>query len=780
MYAVIFPYVNEMMHDFGVPQKSVGLWSAAAESALMVTEAITAPMYAPLADRYGRRAVFIPLVALWGVFSLAFGFASNAVTAVLMRALLGLLAGAGVISRTILGELCDKSNRIQCFALFSPSFTIGVTIAPIIGGFLSKPVPRLLPESFTLFVTYPYLLPAIAASATGFAAAWTSYLTLPETLPPSLRTARGSAAQTSEGRKWGGLGALVMNKAFQNVLLLYGLANMVQFSWEAIYPLFAFTDKNLGGLQLSTPTIGVLLALGAGLSITLTIFLFPVLHRIVPENSYLGFCLVQYPIAVLLFPVAWAANKDYPVAGRLGLAGWAILFVQLILRRRDRERPVYNLKEALMARCYIEVLGLDKHSEAAQRLIKWKQPVEGQREGFSGDFARVCYQEIAARSVVEEGTLSVDDVNSILDDLAKGRMKQHEYVPILRRINEQCTAVQQEWIIRIILKDLRISFKEKGVLGAFHPDAMALFNVCSDLKRVCWTLYEPEIRLEKNFIMEEKLDGERIQLHMRGNGAEWFYCSRKAKDYTYLYGAHVGEGSLTQYISGAFQDGVRNIILDGEMMVWDPILDKYLAFGSLKTAALDNVADQTAPRPCFKVFDILYLNGKCLTGSRLSERKRLLKSGRVFRDLDNFRGRLEFVDERLGQSGKDIRDMLESVLESKGEGIVVKRVDSTYQTNSRGADWVKVKPEYADQMGENLDLMVLGGWWGQGGRTGKISSLLCGLRVPQEDDGSGETPAFVTFAKVGSGMSYEDYDWIKFVSFICPVTYALLQKSPQG
>ena len=69
--------------------------------------------------------------------------------------------------------------------------------------------------------------------------------------------------------------------------------------------------------------------------------------------------------------------------------------------------------------------------------------------------------------------------------------------------------------------------------------------------------------------MEEKLDGERMQLHMRGNGAQWFYCSRKAKDYSelksqtrltcsaYLYGAHVGEGSLTQHIAGVFQDGVR-------------------------------------------------------------------------------------------------------------------------------------------------------------------------------------------------------------------------------
>lgn len=88
---------------------------------------------------------------------------------------------------------------------------------------------------------------------------------------------------------------------------------------------------------------------------------------------------------------------------------------------------------------------------------------------------------------------------------------RNEYVPILRRINEQCTPVQQEWIIRIILKgqsvdlvmllipsDLRISMREKGVLGCLHPEAGTLFNVCSDLKRVCWTLYKPEIHLEQN------------------------------------------------------------------------------------------------------------------------------------------------------------------------------------------------------------------------------------------------------------------------------------------
>jgi DNA ligase-4 len=125
----------------------------------------------------------------------------------------------------------------------------------------------------------------------------------------------------------------------------------------------------------------------------------------------------------------------------------------------------------------------------------------------------------------------------------------------------------------------------------------------------------------KKFIIEEKLDGERMQLHKRGN--EYFYCSRfvawvldllsvaganrwhrKGKDYTYLYGKHVGTGSLTPYVDAAFDERVEElswkitffwhstwsladrIILDGEMLVWDPISEKNLPFGTLKTAAL--------------------------------------------------------------------------------------------------------------------------------------------------------------------------------------------------
>ena len=47
-----------------------------------------------------------------------------------------------------------------------------------------------------------------------------------------------------------------------------------------------------------------------------------------------------------------------------------------------------------------------------------------QAESHSGDFARVCFHEIAARSIVEEGQLSIEAVNALLDQLAGGRLKQ--------------------------------------------------------------------------------------------------------------------------------------------------------------------------------------------------------------------------------------------------------------------------------------------------------------------------------------------------------------------
>jgi DNA ligase-4 len=41
-----------------------------------------------------------------------------------------------------------------------------------------------------------------------------------------------------------------------------------------------------------------------------------------------------------------------------------------------------------------------------------------------------------------------------------------------------------------------ISVKETTVFGVFHSDAQDLFNICSDLKKVAWELWDPSRRLD--------------------------------------------------------------------------------------------------------------------------------------------------------------------------------------------------------------------------------------------------------------------------------------------
>ena len=56
--------------------------------------------------------------------------------------------------------------------------------------------------------------------------------------------------QRSAGSSTGGLRELVAYKPFQTVVMVYSINNGVMFSWEAIYPLFAYTSVELGGLGL--------------------------------------------------------------------------------------------------------------------------------------------------------------------------------------------------------------------------------------------------------------------------------------------------------------------------------------------------------------------------------------------------------------------------------------------------------------------------------------------------------------------------------------------------
>ncbi|TFY80531.1 hypothetical protein EWM64_g3480 [Hericium alpestre] len=96
--------------------------------------------------------------------------------------------------------------------------------------------------------------------------------------------------------------------------------------------------------------------------------------------------------------------------------------LRLILPQKDRERAIYGLKEKNLAKAYIKLIPLGTKDPDAIRLMNWKRPTE--RWKASGDFPTVLYETVSKRSSVIEGTLSVDEVNQVLDDLSKNIGKQ--------------------------------------------------------------------------------------------------------------------------------------------------------------------------------------------------------------------------------------------------------------------------------------------------------------------------------------------------------------------
>jgi DNA ligase-4 len=297
-----------------------------------------------------------------------------------------------------------------------------------------------------------------------------------------------------------------------------------------------------------------------------------------------------------------------------------------------------------------------------------------------------------------------------------------------------------------------------------------VFSISSNLRRVCWELTDPEQRLDEGeggisvmscfqpqlayfplhefqkmvdrmgiteedpeYWIEEKLDGERMQLHMQEDdsvpgGKRFGFWSRKAKDYTYLYGSNFQDESsaLTRFIKDAFDPRVRNIILDGEMITWDPDSDMMVPFGTLKSAAIEQQKNpySNGIRPLFRVFDCLLVNDQDITKFTLRDRHNALIGA-----VKDVHRRLEILRHVVATSVDAIEPLLRKVVQEASEGLVLKNPRSLYRLNSRNEDWMKVKPEYMNDYGESLDCLVLGAYYGSGHKGGRLSSFLCGLRV---------------------------------------------------
>jgi DNA ligase-4 len=146
------------------------------------------------------------------------------------------------------------------------------------------------------------------------------------------------------------------------------------------------------------------------------------------------------------------------------------------------------------------------------------------------------------------------------------------------------------------------------------------------------------------------------------------------------------------------------------------------------------------------VFDILYLDGQDLTA--LPFNKRIEKLQGVFTPET---GRLELIERLIGNSQKDVSDELDRAITSRLEGLVLKDLLSPYEFGKRSARWLKVKPEYIEGLNDDLDLLIIGAYYGKRNK-GMVSTFLCGIKSADK---------FLSFCKIGSGYTFDELQVIR-------------------
>ena len=179
-------------------------------------------------------------------------------------------------------------------------------------------------------------------------------------------------------------------------------------------------------------------------------------------------------------------------------------------------------------------------------------------------------------------------------------------------------------------------------------------------------------------------------------------------------------------------------VLDGEIVALDA--EGRPSFGALQRRM--HVGSESAVRRLAKetpvtyvIFDLLWLDGHSLMDLPYTERRARLAELEL-----GDGGRWRVPDYVVGHG-----EQLLAATEQQGlEGVIAKRLDSSYQPGQRTPSWLKIKNTSRQEV-------VVGGWVpGDGKRRDRIGALLVGVR---DDDGS-----LRHVGRVGTGFTEAELD----------------------
>jgi bifunctional non-homologous end joining protein LigD len=184
--------------------------------------------------------------------------------------------------------------------------------------------------------------------------------------------------------------------------------------------------------------------------------------------------------------------------------------------------------------------------------------------------------------------------------------------------------------------------------------------------------------------------------------------------------------------------GAHDAVLDGELVAFDE--NGKPSFERLQQR-IHNTDENVVRRRMkthpvvYVIFDLLYLDGRDLTCEPYSRRRELLEGLGLAGD----------AWQTPGHSVGHAEELLEASKQQGLEGVMLKRVDSTYAPGKRTGAWLKVKNTSRQEM-------VIGGWTpGEGRRKNHLGALLVGYF---ERDGGKQVLRYA--GKVGTGFKAAD------------------------
>ncbi|KAH6890386.1 ATP-dependent DNA ligase [Thelonectria olida] len=261
----------------------------------------------------------------------------------------------------------------------------------------------------------------------------------------------------------------------------------------------------------------------------------------------------------------------------------------------------------------------------------------------------------------------------------------------------------------------------------------------------------------QTFTCEYKYDGERAQIHYVAKDSP-----QELSQSTQGASKEVGSGVASIFsrnsedLSKKYPDilaklhtwvrpDTKSFVLDCETVAWDMEEKKVLPFQQLMTRKKKDVKlEDVKVKVCVFAFDLLYFNGEAVVEKALRERRDLLHE--AFTPVE---GEFSFATHMDGQELDDIQVFLDESMKASCEGLMVKMLDgkeSGYEPSKRSRNWLKIKKDYLSGVGDSLDLVVLGAYYGKGKRTSVYGAFLLACYNPNTD-------TYETVCNIGTGFS---------------------------